>query len=112
MQLINALLAISLAISLVSASHLDPLSNEKRQADDYVVWVTVTSICTVTSTRFHHYTTTLTIDLPPAGTPPAQTPVPVAPSPPHTSVVPPANKGTPPSTGSPFSGQATYYAPG
>jgi hypothetical protein len=47
MQLVNTLLAIFLASSLASASPLGRLSHQKRQADN-VVWVTVTSIETVT----------------------------------------------------------------
>jgi hypothetical protein len=46
--MINTFFAIFFALSLVSASPLGRLSNEKRQNDDNVVWVTVTTISTVT----------------------------------------------------------------
>jgi hypothetical protein len=48
MRMINTFFAVFFTLSLVSASPLGRLSNEKRQNDDNVVWVTVTSTSTVT----------------------------------------------------------------
>jgi len=133
MQLVNTLLAIFLTSSVVCASPLGRLSHEKRQAGN-VVWVTVTSIETITvhthTGYYPQFTKTVTfhhtlVDPPQRVAPeansapivetPVPAPAPVAPETPMAAVETPAIQETPPqvavSPTTPVASSPTPYVP-